>query len=113
MGGYSDESVISLRSGQLILTHLNKDKYQVFEVHILNEGWYVLADDQKIPINPWLKLGAIKCAFLFSLCANCVLPHFLQCKTTPFTHKLNCTTCLVYCYSFLNRFGSYQPIPSY
>ena len=51
MGGYSDESVISLRSGQLILTHLNKDKYQVFEVHILNEGWYVLADDQKIPIN--------------------------------------------------------------
>lgn len=51
MGGYSDESVISLRSGQLILTHLNKDKYQVFEVHILNEGWYVKKGDQKLPIN--------------------------------------------------------------
>ena len=51
MGGYSDESVISLRSGQLILTHLNKDKYQVFEVHILNEGWYVKIDEQKLPIN--------------------------------------------------------------
>jgi D-alanine-D-alanine ligase len=51
MGGYSDESVISLRSGQLILTHLNKDKYQVFEVHILNEGWYVKIEDQKLPIN--------------------------------------------------------------
>ena len=51
MGGYSDESVISLRSGQLILNHLNKDKYQVFEVHILNEGWYVKIDDQKLPIN--------------------------------------------------------------
>ena len=51
MGGYSDESVISLRSGQLILTHLNKDKYQVFEVHILNEGWYVKVEDQKLPIN--------------------------------------------------------------
>ena len=51
MGGYSDESVISLRSGQLILTHLNKDKYQVFEVHILNEGWYVKMGVQKLPIN--------------------------------------------------------------
>ena len=51
MGGYSDESVISLKSGQLILTHLNKDKYQVFEVHILNEGWYVKIDEQKLPIN--------------------------------------------------------------
>jgi len=51
IGGYSDESVISLRSGQLILTHLNKDKYQVFEVHILNEGWYVKIEDQKLPIN--------------------------------------------------------------
>ena len=51
MGGYSDESVISLRSGQLILNHLNKDKYQVFEVHILNEGWYVKMEDKKRPIN--------------------------------------------------------------
>lgn len=51
MGGYSDESVISLRSGQLILNELNKDKYQVFEVHILNEGWYVKIEDQKLPIN--------------------------------------------------------------
>ena len=51
MGGYSDESVISLRSGQLILTHLNKDKYQVFEVHVLNEGWYVKIEDQKLSIN--------------------------------------------------------------
>jgi D-alanine-D-alanine ligase len=51
MGGYSDESVISLRSGQLILNHLNKDKYKAFEVHILNEGWYVKIDDKKLPIN--------------------------------------------------------------
>ena len=51
MGGYSDESVISLRSGQLILNNLNKDKYQVFEVHILNEGWYVKMEDKKLPIN--------------------------------------------------------------
>lgn len=51
MGGYSDESVISLRSGQLILNNLDKNKYQVFEVHILLNDWYCLVDGVKYPIN--------------------------------------------------------------
>lgn len=51
MGGYSDESVISLRSGQLILNHLDKTKYQPFEVHILIGTWYCLVDGEKFPIN--------------------------------------------------------------
>lgn len=51
MGGYSDESVISLRSGQLILNHLDKTKYQAFEIHILKEEWYCLIDSHKYPIN--------------------------------------------------------------
>jgi D-alanine-D-alanine ligase len=51
MGGYSDESVISLRSGQLILNHLDKNNYQAFEVHVLNDGWFCLTDSQKYPIN--------------------------------------------------------------
>jgi D-alanine-D-alanine ligase len=51
MGGYSDESVISLRSGQLILSNLDKSKYQVFEVHILLNDWYCLIDGTKYPIN--------------------------------------------------------------
>ena len=51
MGGYSDESVISLRSGQLILNNLDKSKYQVFEVHILLNDWYCLINGTKYPIN--------------------------------------------------------------
>ncbi len=51
MGGYSDESVISLRSGQLILTNLEPSKYTPFEVHILLNEWYCLIDDVKYPIN--------------------------------------------------------------
>lgn len=50
MGGYSDESVISLRSGQLILNNLDK-KHQSFEVHILPEGWHVVTDGEKAPID--------------------------------------------------------------
>ncbi len=51
MGGYSDESVISIRSGQLILNNLDRSKYKPFAVHILPEGWFALIDDQKYPIN--------------------------------------------------------------
>jgi D-alanine-D-alanine ligase len=51
MGGYSDESVISLRSGQLILNNLDKSKYTIFEVHILPNDWSVVIDNRKYPIN--------------------------------------------------------------
>ena len=51
MGGYSEESVISLRSGQLILNQLDKTKYQAFEVHILATEWYCLINAVKHPIN--------------------------------------------------------------
>ncbi len=51
MGGYSDESVISLRSGQLILNHLDLNKYKPFEVHVLLNQWYCLIDGVKYPID--------------------------------------------------------------
>jgi D-alanine-D-alanine ligase len=51
MGGYSGESVISLRSGQLILNNLDRSKYTVFEVHILPEGWYVNLEGEKCPLG--------------------------------------------------------------
>lgn len=51
MGGYSDESVISIRSGQLILNNLDQSKYTPFEVHILPDGWNVLIQDEKFAID--------------------------------------------------------------
>jgi D-alanine-D-alanine ligase len=51
MGGYSDESVISIRSGQLILNNLDRSKYTPFEVHILPDGWNVLIKDEKFAID--------------------------------------------------------------
>ncbi len=54
MGGYSDESVISIRSGQLILNNLDRAKYTPFEVHILQDGWNVLIDGVQYPVNKGL-----------------------------------------------------------
>ncbi len=51
MGGYSDESLISLRSGQLILNNLDKSKYTVYEIHILINEWYCLFEEVKYPIS--------------------------------------------------------------
>ena len=51
MGGYSDESVISLRSGQLILQNLDASKYKTFEVHVLPEGWFAVTGEEKFKID--------------------------------------------------------------
>lgn len=52
MGGYSDEYIVSLKSGQLIFDSLNRELYNVYKVIILPDQWYFLDDrDQKAPIN--------------------------------------------------------------
>ena len=51
MGGYSDESVISLRSGQLILSNLDRNKYNSFEIHILTDGWNAILGGENFPID--------------------------------------------------------------
>lgn len=52
MGGYSSEYQISLNSGQMVCDSLDKDKYDVYPVHILKDGWYHPASGgKKIPVN--------------------------------------------------------------
>ncbi|KFF11920.1 D-alanine--D-alanine ligase [Chryseobacterium soli] len=52
MGGYSDEYVVSLKSGQLIYDSLDRDLYNVHKVVILKDEWYFLGEnDKKYEIN--------------------------------------------------------------
>ncbi len=52
MGGYSDEYVVSLKSGQLIYDSLDREKYVVYKVVILKDDWYFLDEnDNKLNIN--------------------------------------------------------------
>jgi D-alanine-D-alanine ligase len=52
MGGYSDEYVVSLKSGQLIYDSLDRDLYNVYKVVILKDEWYFLDEnDKKYEIN--------------------------------------------------------------
>ncbi|WP_121463062.1 D-alanine--D-alanine ligase [Chryseobacterium defluvii] len=52
MGGYSDEYVVSLKSGQLIYDSLDRDLYDVYKVVVLKNEWYFLdKNDKKYEIN--------------------------------------------------------------
>lgn len=45
MGGYSSEVNISLKSGNVVYKHLNKEKYNAYRVHILKEKWVALDNE--------------------------------------------------------------------
>ena len=52
MGGFSSEVDISLNSGNVVYSHLNKEKYNSFRVHILQEKWVALdADNNEFNVD--------------------------------------------------------------
>lgn len=51
MGGYSSEYQISLKSGQVVCEHLNKEKYEIYPLHILRDKWVCIIDGTEYPIN--------------------------------------------------------------
>ncbi len=52
MGGYSSEYKISLKSGNVVYTYLNKDKFDLFRIHIFKDKWvYVDDSESEFPIN--------------------------------------------------------------
>ncbi|HET8802978.1 MAG TPA: D-alanine--D-alanine ligase [Aequorivita sp.] len=52
MGGYSSEFEISINSGNVVCDALDKNKYEVYPIHIMEEGWYFVAKNgTKHPIN--------------------------------------------------------------
>tara|TARA_R110000787_G_scaffold279698_1_gene389978 strand:+ start:3742 stop:4719 length:978 start_codon:yes stop_codon:yes gene_type:complete len=52
MGGYSSEFEISLGSGGVVCEFLDANKYFIYPIHILKEGWdYISPEGKKFPIN--------------------------------------------------------------
>ena len=52
MGGYSSEYKISLNSGELVYKHTDRDLFEPYRAHILEEGWFIVLDNgEKLPIN--------------------------------------------------------------
>lgn len=51
MGGYSSEYQISLKSGAVVMNHIDTNLYNAFEVHIFKEKWVLVKDQNEYPIN--------------------------------------------------------------
>lgn len=52
MGGYSSEYEISLKSGNVVYETLNKEKYNLYRVHIFKNKWVYVNDvEQEFPID--------------------------------------------------------------
>lgn len=52
MGGYSSEVAISLKSGEVVYSHLNNELYNAYRIHILKEKWVGLDDTgREFPVN--------------------------------------------------------------
>ena len=52
MGGYSSEFEISINSGRVVCDALDKNKYEVYPIHILEGNWFYLASDgTKFAVN--------------------------------------------------------------
>lgn len=50
-GGYSGESVISLKSASVIAQKINREKYNVYVININHNGWYWENEKERIEIN--------------------------------------------------------------
>ena len=52
MGGYAEEHDISIKSGNIVYTHLSKKIYDTYRIVLTKEEWYCLLDDNsKVPVN--------------------------------------------------------------
>jgi len=51
MGGYSKEVDISLNSGNVVASNLDKSKYNIYRVHILTDKWVVIYNNKEFNID--------------------------------------------------------------
>ncbi len=52
MGGYSSEYKISLKSGKVVCTYLDTEKFKTYAIHIFRDRWVYVDDlNQEFPVN--------------------------------------------------------------
>ena len=51
MGGYSSEYKISLKSGTVVCENLDKNKYNIYPIHIFKDRWVLVQNENEHPIN--------------------------------------------------------------
>ena len=52
MGGFSSESGISMKSGEVVYRNLDRQRYEPYRIHIRKDGWFLVTDAaEHYPVN--------------------------------------------------------------
>ena len=120
MGGYSSEVNISLKSGNVVYKHLDREKYMPFRVHILKEKWVALDDaNNEYPIDKndfsfLMDVKLIKFDVVFNAIhgnpgENGKIQALLDMQNIPYVNAGPLASSLSfdkwYCNQFLSKFG--------
>ncbi len=120
MGGFSEESSISLKSGQLIFENLCRKKYDPYKIYISKEKWILKSNENnEYLINKGdfsVIINNKKLNFDFAFIAihgtpgeDGILQAYFDLLNIPYTgsnfHNSNITFNKKYCLSFLKDFG--------
>jgi D-alanine-D-alanine ligase len=50
-GGYSGEAVVSMKSAQMLLNNIDREKYEPYQMVIEKGNWHALIDGMRLPIS--------------------------------------------------------------
>ncbi|WP_185850903.1 D-alanine--D-alanine ligase [Blattabacterium cuenoti] len=121
MGGYTEESVISMKSGEVVYENLNKKEFDVYKVYIGINKWFLKnKKNEEYPINKKdftvsfsenkiLKFDCVFNAIHGSPGEDGILQAYFHLLKIPYTgcnfHHANLTFNKKYCITLLKEFG--------
>ncbi|WP_185852687.1 D-alanine--D-alanine ligase [Blattabacterium cuenoti] len=121
MGGYTEESVISLKSGEVVYKNLSKEEFEVYKIYLFIDKW-ILKDknNKEYPVNKQdftvritndqiLKFDCVFNAIHGTPGEDGVLQAYFHLLKIPYTgchfHHASITFNKKYCLTFLKEFG--------
>lgn len=125
-GGYSGESIISLRSSQNIARNIDHTKHDIYILHVTKDNWYYDNAGQQIPVDKndfSIKLGHQKITFDVAMIMihgtpgeDGLLQGYLEMIGLPFTTCSSSISALTFhkyiCNNFVRSFGLVNVAPS-
>ncbi|AWU44154.1 D-alanine--D-alanine ligase [Blattabacterium punctulatus] len=121
MGGYTEESIISLKSGKVVYENLNRDEFDPYQIYILRDKWVLIGEKKKeysinkqdftifIKNNQILKFDCVFNAIHGTPGEDGILPAYFHLLKIPYTgcnfHQANVTFNKKYCLTLLKEFG--------
>ncbi|AWU44695.1 D-alanine--D-alanine ligase [Blattabacterium punctulatus] len=121
MGGYTEESIISLKSGKVVYENLNREEFDPYQIYIFRDKWVLIGEKKKeysinkqdftilLKSNQILKFDCVFNSIHGTPGEDGILPAYFHLLKIPYTgcnfHQANITFNKKYCLTLLKEFG--------